>query len=118
MRAEANLPVRLRVLTLESVVVGLVAIAIAGVLLSVWDARWNEPFTYDGDAMYYAMVVKTIGRYGTYLHNPHLGWPFGQNLADFPEGADNLNWFALAGGQFLTGSAFTAMNVFYVASFG
>ena len=102
----------------EAGVVGLIAIVIAAIVLSVWNAHWHEPFAYDGDAMYYAMVVKTIGRYGTYLHNPHLGWPFGQNLADYPEGADNLNWFMLAVGQWLTGSAFTAMNFFYVASFG
>jgi hypothetical protein len=110
--------VRLRVVAVEAGVVGLIAIVIAAVLLSVWNAHWHEPFAYDGDAMYYAMVVKTIGRYGTYLHNPHLGWPFGQNLADYPEGADNLNWFLLAVGQWLTGSAFTAMNFFYLASFG
>jgi len=118
MTDEGTPAVRLRVLAVEAGAVGLVAVAIACIFLSVWNAHWQEPFAYDGDAMYYAMVVKTIGRYGTYLHNPHLGWPFGQNLADFPEGADNLNWFALAGGQFLTGSAFTAMNLFYVASFG
>jgi phosphoglycerol transferase len=118
MTDEGTPAVRLRVLAVEAGVVGLVAIVLAGLLLSVWNAHWHEPFAYDGDAMYYAMVVKTIGRYGTYLHNPHLGWPFGQNLADYPEGADNLNWFALAVGQWLTGSAFTAMNLFYLASFG
>ncbi len=118
MTDEGTHAVRLRVLAVEAGVVGLIAIAIAAVLLSVWRAHWNEPFAYDGDAMYYAMVVKTIGRYGTYLHNPHLGWPYGQNLADFPEGGDNLNWFMLAMGQLVTGSAFAAMNLFYVASFG
>src|SRR5215211_2339890 len=68
--------------------------------------------------MYSAMVVKTIGRYGTYIHNPHLGWPFGQNLGDYPEGGDNLNWFLLAVGELLTGSVWAAINLFYVASFG
>ncbi len=111
-------PVRSRVLALEAVVVGAVAIVIVAVLLSLWDAHWHEPFAYDGDAMYYAMVLKTISRYGTYLHNSHLGWPFGQNLADYPEGGDNLNWFMLAVGQSLTGSVWASMNVFYIASFG
>ena len=109
---------RLRVLALEATVVGVIAIAIVCALLSVWNAHWNEPFVYDGDAMYYAMVVRTIGRYGTYLHNPHLGWPFGQNLADYPEGGDNLNWFLLAVLQLLTGSVWAAINLFYVASYG
>src|SRR6476659_2565849 len=118
MTDEGTRAVRLRVLAVEAGVVGLIAIVIAAVLLSVWNAHWHEPFAYDGDAMYYGMVVKTIGRYGTYLHNPHLGWPFGQNLTDYPEGADNLNLFARAVGQWLTGSAFTAMNLFYMASFG
>jgi hypothetical protein len=109
---------RARVLAVEAVVVALVAAAIAAVLLSVWNAHWEEPFSYDGDALYYAMVGKTIARYGTYLHNPHLGWPFGQNLADYPEGGDNLNWFSLAATQLVTGSTWTAMNVLYLASFG
>jgi hypothetical protein len=109
---------RARVLALEAVVVGVVAIAIAAVLLSIWRAHWEEPFSYDGDALYYAMVGKTIARYGTYLHNPHLGWPFGQNLSDYPEGGDNLNWFSLAATQSVTGSTWTAMNVLYLASFG
>jgi hypothetical protein len=106
------------VLALEAVVVGVVAMAIAAVLLSIWRAHWEEPFSYDGDALYYAMVGKTIARYGTYLHNPHLGWPFGQNLSDYPEGGDNLNWFSLAATQLVTGSTWTAMNVLYLASFG
>ena len=118
MTDEPTRAVRLRVLAVEAGVVGLIAIVIASVLLSVWRAHWSEPFAYDGDAMYYAMVIKTIGRYGTYLHNPHLGWPYGQNLVDYPEGGDNLNWFVLSVGQQLTGSAFAAMNLFYVASFG
>lgn len=118
MTSEGTQTVRARVVVAQASVVGIIAIAIAGVLLAVWNARWHEPFAYEGDSIFYAMVIKTIGRYGTYLENPHLGWPFGQNLADFPEGADNLNWFLLAAGQFLTGSAFTAMNLFYLASFG
>src|SRR6478672_12044264 len=118
MTDEGTRAVRLRVLAVEAGVVGLIAIVIAAVLLSVWNAHWHEPFAYDGDAMYYAMVVKTIGRYGTYLHNPHLGWPFGQNLADYPEGGDNLNWFSLAATQLVIGSTWTAMNLLYVASFG
>jgi len=109
---------RARLLALEAVVVGLIAVAIAAVLLSVWRAHWEEPFSYDGDALYYAMVGKTIARYGTYLHNPHLGWPFGQSLVDYPEGGDNLNWFSLAATQLATGSTWTAMNVLYLASFG
>ena len=109
---------RARVLAVEAVVVGLVAVGIAAVLFSVWRAHWEEPFSYDGDALYYAMVGKTIARYGTYLHNPHLGWPFGQSLADYPEGGDNLNWFSLAATQLATGSTWTAMNMLYLASFG
>src|SRR5215218_6959649 len=108
MTDEGTPAVRLRVLAVEAGAVGLLAIALAGVLLSVWNAHWSVPFASDRDAMYYPMVAKTIGRYGTYLHNPHLGWPFGQNLADFPEGADNFNWFLLAVGQWLPGSAFSA----------
>jgi phosphoglycerol transferase len=90
---------------------------LAGLVLGLWRARWGEPFNYGGDAPYYALLVRTMGRYGTYLTNPHLGWPFGLNLADYPEGGDNAHWAALAGLQAATGSAVAAINVFYVATF-
>jgi phosphoglycerol transferase len=106
-----------RTLAGECLVVAGIAVAIAAVVLSLWRARWGEPFNYGGDAPYYALLVRTIGRYGTYLTNPHLGWPFGLNLADYPEGGDNAHWVTLAGLQALTGSAITAINVFYVATF-
>src|SRR6516165_2155521 len=109
---------RPRILLAEAAVVGVVAIAIACIVLAVWRGHWSEPFAYDGDANYYAMVVRTIGRYGTYLHNPHLGWPFGQNLTDYPEVGDNLHWLMLSALQTITGSTGAAMNVFYVVSFG
>src|SRR3954453_4568244 len=118
MTDEGTPAVRLRVLVVEAGAVGLLPIVIACLLLSVWNAHWSEPFAYDGDAMYYAVVTKAVGRYGTYLHNPHLGWPFGQNLADYPEGANYINWFLLALGQWLSGSAFAAMNLLYMVSFG
>src|SRR5260221_13764447 len=75
----------------ESIVVAALAVALATLVLSLWRARWGEPFNYDGDALYYSMVVRSIGRYGTYLTNPHLGWPFGLNLSDYPEGGDNIH---------------------------
>jgi hypothetical protein len=97
--------------------VATVATMLAAVVLGLWRARWGEPFNYEGDAPYYALLVRTMGRYGTYLTNPHLGWPFGLNLADYPEGGDNAHWAVLAGLQAATGSAITAINVFYVATF-
>jgi phosphoglycerol transferase len=109
---------RARVLVAEGAAVGVLGVAIACVLLSVWRGHWSEPSVYDGDANFYSMVVRTIGRYGTYLHNPHLGWPFGQNLADMPQGADNAHWLVLTALQAATGSTAAAINIFYVLSFG
>ena len=104
-------------LALEGLCVALVALVEVTLLFALWRARWDEPFNYDSDASYYLMLVRGLGRSGSYLSNSHLGWPIGQHLAGYPEGGDNLHWLVLAALQQVTGSAPMTVNVFYVGSF-
>lgn len=53
--------------------------------------NFGVPYNYDHDALEYAMVSQTVNQTGGYLSTSHLGAPFGQNLHEFPYGADNLN---------------------------
>ena len=104
-------------LVLEALLLATLALLVAVVVLQLWNARWTEPFNYDSDASYYLMLVRGLGRSGTYLSNAHLGWPLGQHMAAYPEGGDNLHWLELALLVRATGSAGAAVNTFYIGTF-
>jgi phosphoglycerol transferase len=54
--------------------------------------RWSldVPRSYVSDGTYYLMLAQGLRQNGTYLQNDSLGFPFGQDLRDFPQGLDNL----------------------------
>ena len=84
---------------LTSVVVGLVAMLLAVLVLRFWSAPLTVPYDYDGDAAFYLMEVQSLHQHGSYLTNPNLGYPYGQDTRDLPQGVDNLNWLALRGSR-------------------
>ena len=104
-------------MVLGSVIVGVLAMVAASLLLRLWSAPLAVPFDYDGDAAFYLMEIQGLHDHGSYLTNPNLGYPFGQDTRDLPQGADNLNWLAL---RLLSvfGGPGTTMNLFYLLSFG
>ena len=106
-----------RRVVLGSVIVGVLAMLAASLLLRLWSAPLAVPFDYDGDAAFYLMEIQGLHDHGSYLTNPNLGYPFGQDTRDLPQGADNLNWLAL---RLLSvfGGPGTTMNLFYLLSFG
>lgn len=53
-------------------------------LLKLWRADLRVPFDYGGDALFHAMLVKSVLEHGWYLTNPELGAPGGLALHDFP----------------------------------
>jgi phosphoglycerol transferase len=53
-------------------------------LLKLWQADLRVPFEYRGDALYHAMLVKSVVDHGWYLRNPSLGAPGVLALYDFP----------------------------------
>jgi phosphoglycerol transferase len=61
--------------------------------LELWNADLAVPFRYSSgdDTMFYLSLVKGLLDHGSYLVNHSLGAPVGQQLYDFPQGADNLN---------------------------
>ena len=75
-----------------------VALALCFVML-VWAmdlrrAHFRIPFTYQGDAMFYHLVVKGVIDHGWFLDNPSLAAPGNLDLRDVPS-SDNNFYFAL-----------------------
>jgi len=101
----------------EAMVVAAGTVAIVAVHLRLWRAAWREPWVRGSDADFYLMLARSLGRNGSYLHNPNMGWPFGQHLADLPQGADNLHLAALRLLAAVTGGPGSAVNVFFVLTF-
>jgi phosphoglycerol transferase len=110
-------PERASRLVLTSVVVGVIAVLAAVVVLRFWSAPLSVPYDYDGDAAFYLMEVQSLHEHGTYLTNPDLGYPYGQDTRDLPQGVDNLNWLVLRVLSIFGGPAM-AMNLFYLLTYG
>ena len=109
---------RPRVIIAEAVAAAAVALVAVTLHLQLWRARWDEPFALGGDASFYLMEVRTLGRFGSYLSSPNLGWPFGQAVQDLPQGVDNFHWLILKVLYTISGTVGGAVNLFYVLSFG
>jgi hypothetical protein len=104
-------------LVLSSAGVGLMAMVLAVVVLRFWSAPLSVPYDYEGDATFYLMEIQGLHEHGSYLTNPDLGYPYGQDTRDLPQGVDNLNWLVLRGLSVL-GEPAVAQNLFYLLTFG
>jgi hypothetical protein len=93
------------------------SLGVAVVALRVWRGRLDVPFQIRGDAGFYLMLVKDVLDHGWHWTNPSLGAPFGQQLYDFPQGADNLNLLIIKALGAVVGSVATTANVFFLLSF-
>ncbi len=103
----------------EAALVGAIAVALAAWALGLGGADLGLPLRYApvDDAKFYLMLVKGIIEHGSYLTNPSLGAPFGQHLADYPQGADNLSLLLIAGlGRFSSNPALVE-NLFLLLTF-
>jgi len=104
---------------LAAVGVALGSVAIAAWALKLWRADLGLPLRYSpvDDTKFYLALVKNIIGGGWWPHNPSLGAPYGSQLLDFPQGADNLNlaliWLL---GRFTANPALVT-NLFYLATF-
>ncbi len=87
--------------------------------LGLWRADLALPLRYApvDDTKFYLMLVKGIVDHGSYLFNPSLGWPFGQHLADYPQGADNLNLLLIRGLTLFSSNPALVVNVFFLLTF-
>ena len=103
----------------ECALVGATSVALAAWALGLWRADLGLPLRYApvDDTKFYLMLVKGIIEHGSYLSNPSLGFPFGQHLADYPQGADDLNWLLIRGLAVFSSSPGLVVNLFFLLTF-
>ncbi|HWE34023.1 MAG TPA: hypothetical protein VG410_11090 [Solirubrobacteraceae bacterium] len=99
-------------------IAALLALAGAAWALRLWRADLGVPFHYSSysDVTFYVSLVKGIIDHGWFFTNHSLGAPFGQQLYDFPQSADNLNLLAIKVLGVFWGAP-TVVNLFLLASF-
>ena len=100
-------------------IAGLLALAIALWALKIWDASLSVPFRYSevDDTKFYLLLIKGILAHGWFLTNHNLGAPFGQQLYDYPQGADNLNLFTVKLIGLVSPHPGVVINVFLFVTF-
>lgn len=74
------------------------------------------PFLYEGDGMFYSMVIKAIITNGWYLNNNMLGAPHGMELHDFPQ-PDNFSYLLIKLMGLFTSNYALVFNLFYLSTF-
>jgi phosphoglycerol transferase len=94
------------------------SLVLAMLLLKVWHADFQSPFSYERDALQNLMLIKNTLEQGWPLHNPLLGAPFGQELYDFPVVAGDVTHLLIIKliGLFSSNPA-VVMNVFFLVQF-
>ncbi len=102
-----------------AVAVGLLALAAAGWVLQLWHASLGSPFRYAqlDDTKFYLMLIRSVIRHGWFEAGSGLGAPFGQQLADFPQGADNLNFLIIRGLTLFSSNPALIDNLFFLLTF-
>ncbi|MGE0131035.1 MAG: hypothetical protein AB7U82_23400 [Blastocatellales bacterium] len=85
-------------------------------LLKLRRGELATPYLYEGDGLFYSMVIKAIITNGWYLTNPWLGAPHGQELYDFPQ-PDNLSYLLIKMMGLFTSNYATVFNLFYLITF-
>jgi phosphoglycerol transferase len=105
-------------------VLGAVAAPALSLLIAAWVLRLGEahlslPWSYagGGDTKFYLLLIKGILDHGWFQSNPSLGAPFGLQLYDFPQGADNLNLLMVKTLGLLSSNPAWVLNVFFLLTF-
>jgi phosphoglycerol transferase len=103
----------------RTVAVGALALLAAAWVIRLWRADFATPFRYAqlDDTKFYLSLIRSIIRHGWFGGGSSLGAPFGQQLADFPQGADNLNFLIIRGLAVFSSDPGTIANVFYLLTF-
>ncbi len=106
-------------LSLEALFASLASLVCVAWVLQLWRADLTLPLRYApvDDTKFYLALVKGIAENGWYLSNPHLGAPFGQQLSDYPQGADNLNLGLVRTLTLFTSNAALIVNLFFLLTF-
>ena len=95
-----------------------ISTAAVALVLHLWDADLGIPFAGAGDALFFQMLVKDTLDHGWLLTNPDLGWPFGQELYDYPvAGADGLHVVAIKVLGLFSSNPAWVLNTYFLLSF-
>jgi hypothetical protein len=92
---------------------------IAALVLHLGEAHLSLPWNYasEGDTKFYLVLIKSILTHGSYQTNSSLGAPFGLQLYDFPQGADNLNLLLIRAFGLFSKNPALVLNLFFLLSF-
>jgi phosphoglycerol transferase len=106
-------------IAVEGVLVAGLTLVCAAWALQLWHADLGVPLRYApvDDTKFYLMLVKGIIDHGWYLANSSLGAPFGQRLADYPQGGDNLSLLMIRGLALFSANPALVMNLFFLLTF-
>ncbi|HEY1457521.1 MAG TPA: hypothetical protein VGF15_03285 [Solirubrobacteraceae bacterium] len=104
---------------IAAVAVALLALLSAAWVLQLWRANLTTPFRYAqlDDTKFYLMLIRSVIRHGWFGASSSLGAPFGQQLADFPQGADNLNFAIIRGLALFSSNPGLIANLFFLLTF-
>src|SRR5260370_12213209 len=96
----------------------LLSLALGGGGLRLRRADLGVPFRYSSrdDTLFYLSLIKAIAAHGWFATNHSLGAPFGQQLFDYPQSADNLN-FLIIRGLTLVAKPAVVLNLFYLLAY-
>jgi hypothetical protein len=92
------------------------SLALAVLLLELWNADFTVPLHDGTDVPYTRMLVQEIEETGGFFENRRLGAPLGQELRDYPE-VDAISFVVLRVLTLLTSDPDVALNIFYLLTF-
>ena len=104
---------------LGAIAAGLLALLVAAWVMRLWRADFSAPFHYTqlDDTKFYLALIRSVIRHGWYGAGTSLGAPFGQQLHDFPQGADNLNFLMIRVLALFSANPALIANVFLLLTF-
>lgn len=86
-------------------------------VFQIWNQPLGRPFSYRRDGLVQTAFVKTVLDNGWYDHNVFLGFPFGQNHADFALGGDNLHYLIIKFLGVFFHDAVLVTNIYFLIGF-
>lgn len=103
---------------LPAILCGQFLVGVCAVLnLRMWRWRLGVPSSYRGDALHVMATFKNMSITGWYTSSGSLGYPYGQDLRDFPAVGDLLHLLAVRLLVLVVDSPALILNLFYLTSF-
>jgi phosphoglycerol transferase len=108
-----------RRLVLEALLAAGLSVLCAAWVLRLWRGDLSVPLRYTpvDDTKFYLMLVKGIVDHGWYATNPSLGAPFGQQLVDYPQGADSISLLLIRFLALFSSNPALIINLFFLGTF-